>query len=65
MKTVKQDYQTLKNELDEVLMQLQDESTDIDAALKGYERGLELTKQLEAYLKSAENRIIQLKSNES
>jgi exodeoxyribonuclease VII small subunit len=65
MKLPKADYQTLKNELDEVLMQLQDESTGIDAALRGYERGLELTRQLEDYLKTAENRIVQLKAKES
>lgn len=65
MKATKPDYQTLKQELDEVLTQLQEESTDIDSALKCYERGLELTKQLENYLKSAENRIIQLKAKES
>lgn len=62
MKNNDQDYQSLKHDLDQVLAELQAESTDIDAALKGYERGLELTKRLEDYLKNAENKIIQLKT---
>lgn len=60
MTTAKPTYQSLKTELDDLLTQLQRDDTDVDAALKGYERGLALVKQLEEYLQSAENKIIQL-----
>lgn len=60
MKATKPTYQSLKTELDDVLVQLQQDDTDVDAALKGYERGLTLVTQLEVYLQSAENKIIQL-----
>ena len=58
------DYQALKAELDTVLDQLQQPDTDVDAALKGYQRGLELITQLETYLKTAENQIVTLKPNQ-
>ncbi len=60
MKAKKQDYQALKQELDEVLAKLQRDDTEIDDALELYKRGLELTKQLEAYLQEAENQIVKL-----
>lgn len=64
MKTTKNvSYQALKAELDTVLNQLQQPDTDVDATLKGYQQGLELISQLEAYLKTAENRIILLQAN--
>ena len=56
-------YQSLKTELDTVLDELQHDSIDVDAALKGYERGLELIQQLETYLKTAENHIKQLQAD--
>lgn len=64
MKTAKNlSYQALKAELDIVLDQLQQPDIDVDATLKGYQRGLELISQLEAYLKTAENQIIALQAN--
>ena len=60
MATTKPTYQSLKTELDDLVTQLQRDETDVDAALEGYARGLKLVKQLEDYLKSAENKIIQL-----
>lgn len=62
-KTSQADYQTLKAELDTVLDELQAEGTDIDAALQCYKRGLELTRQLETYLKAAENKVTQLQAD--
>ncbi|MBC7708326.1 exodeoxyribonuclease VII small subunit [Polaromonas sp.] len=59
------DYKTLKAELDDVLDALQRDDTDVDAALAGYERGLELISQLEAYLQTAENKIKQLQANQA
>lgn len=64
MKKTDLDYASLKAELDSVLAKLQDETTDIDDALKGYERGIDLTKQLTAYLKTAENKITRLQAAE-
>lgn len=62
MPKAKPDYQALKTELDEVMARLQAESLDVDEALKLYERGLTLVKELEAYLETAENTIKELKS---
>ena len=59
------DYKALRSELDEVLDQLQQDDTDIDAALKGYEKGLKLIGQLEAYLQTAENTIKKLQADRS
>ena len=60
---VTKNYQSLKTELDTVLDELQRDTTDVDAALKGYERGLELIQQLETYLKTAENHIKHLQAD--
>lgn len=61
-KTTQQlNYQTLKDELDEILTDLQRDDLDVDAALQKYRRGLELVKELEAYLKTAENTINELR----
>lgn len=55
-------YESLNNELENIMLQLQDESLDIDLALKHYQRGLELVKALEDYLKNSENKINELKA---
>jgi exodeoxyribonuclease VII small subunit len=55
-------YQQLKDELDNIMVSLQQEDLDVDKALEYYQRGLELTQQLEAYLKDAENKIIEIKA---
>jgi exodeoxyribonuclease VII small subunit len=55
-------YRELKDELDEVLSNLQREDLDIDEALKLYKRGQELIKDLEEYLKSAENTVKEIKA---
>lgn len=56
------DYETLKTELDEVLESLQRDDLGVDKALEYYQRGLELTQQLETYLKTTENKINELKA---
>ena len=56
------DYATLKSELDTVLAELQRDDLDVDKALDHYRRGLELVQQLEAYLKTAENKVTELKT---
>jgi exodeoxyribonuclease VII small subunit len=61
-KDVKQDYQALSSELESIVLNLQQDSLDIDEAVKRYERGLELVAVLEAYLKTAENKVTKLKA---
>ena len=56
-------YQELSGELDNVLNQLQSEELAIDDAIKLYERGLEITKQLETYLKQAENKVTKIRAS--
>lgn len=56
------DYESLRQELDAVLDELQREDLSVDAALARYQRGLELVQQLEAYLKTAENTVTELKA---
>ncbi|MEK7600266.1 MAG: exodeoxyribonuclease VII small subunit [Patescibacteria group bacterium] len=55
-------YQELKSELDDIMDQLGREDLDIDKALDYYQRGIELVKQLETYLKTAENKILELQT---
>ena len=55
-------YAELKLELDTVLDMLQSDDISVDDALKYYERGMELVKELESTLKEAENKITKLKA---
>ena len=55
-------YQELQAELDAIMLELQREDLDVDQALKHYQRGLELVQELEAYLKTAENKVKELKA---
>jgi exodeoxyribonuclease VII small subunit len=57
------DYAALQSELDELLSGMQGEDTDVDQAIKDYARGLEIIQQLEAYLKTAENTVRELKAS--
>lgn len=57
------DYQALQSELDDILVELQRETSDVDLALKQYARGLAIIKQLEDYLKTAENTVRELKAS--
>lgn len=62
MATKKTDYQSLSRELEEILSKLQAADVDIDEAMNLYERGMAISKELETYLKSAENKITKIKS---
>jgi len=62
MASKKINYQRLRTELDEIMGQLQREDIDVDEALKHYERGLIIVKELEQYLGQAENRVRELKT---
>ena len=55
-------YQELQDELEVILGELQREDIDVDEAMKKYEKGLEITKQLESYLESAENTVKEIQS---
>lgn len=53
-------YRQIKAELDEVLLWFESDDIDIDEAIKKYEVAMKLTKELEEYLKDAENSIKKL-----
>ena len=44
-----------------MMTELQREDLDVDAALRHYQRGLELVQQLQQYLETAENKVVELK----
>ncbi len=60
MPAKKPDYKQLSEELDSILAQLQAAGLDVDKAVALYERGIAITKQIETYLKQAENKITRL-----
>ncbi len=57
------DYKTLSTELDTIMDKLQSSDVDIDDAVRLYERGMTIVKQLETYLKTAENKVTKLKAS--
>lgn len=63
MPTKKIDYQKLSEELDEILAKLQSSDLDVDEALKAYERGMDIAKELQVYLKTAENKVTKIQAN--
>lgn len=54
-------YRALTAELDGLIERLQEGDLSIDEAMKCYERGSDLIKELQAYLKTAENKVSKLK----
>lgn len=59
----KVDYKVLNAELDEIIVKLQSADLDVDNAVGLYERGMEITKELETYLKEAENKVSRVRAN--
>lgn len=59
----KQTYKELSAELEEVMSQLEGGALDIDEAVRCYERGLVIVKELETHLKQAENKVVELKAS--
>jgi exodeoxyribonuclease VII small subunit len=57
------DYNELNRELQALMLQLEQGDLEVDESIKCYERALALVKQLEDYLKTAENRVSVLKAN--
>lgn len=62
-KTPPIDYQKLQTELEAILAELETGELDVDKAVKQYQRGQEIVKLLETYLKTAENTIKKVKAN--
>lgn len=54
-------YKLIKQELDEVVSRLQDDETDVDSVIELYQKGQSLIKELENYIKTAENKIKEIK----
>lgn len=61
MPSKKINYRQLNDELESILTKLQEPDIDIDEAAAAYQRGREITKQLEDYLKKAENTVKKVK----
>lgn len=57
------DYTKLNQELDKLITDLQSGELSIDEALKVYERGQVIIKELQAYLKTAENKVKKTTTN--
>jgi exodeoxyribonuclease VII small subunit len=53
-------YSQLRRELDELLAWFEQDGLDVDEAIKKYDQAIVLTKELEQYLKTAENKIKKL-----
>ena len=58
----KDNYQKLKQQLDEVVATLQNEELDVDKAMDQYEQGMKLIQQLETYLKDSEAKVKKVKA---
>ncbi|MEI7674348.1 MAG: exodeoxyribonuclease VII small subunit [bacterium] len=50
----------MQNELNEIVNDLQSGNIDVDDAMKKYDRGQELVKEISEYLKNAENKITKI-----
>jgi exodeoxyribonuclease VII small subunit len=57
------DYRTLSEELDALLANLQRADIQVDEAMKLYEQGIGLVRQLEERLELAENELVTLKAH--
>lgn len=55
-------YQVKSQELDDIIASLQNPDGNIDEAIKNYENGKKIIKEIDDYLKTAENKIKKLKS---
>ncbi len=63
MTSKKTDYTALHTELDDVIEALQSSDLDVDEAVKLYERGTAIVKELETYLNEAENKVTKIKTD--
>ena len=53
----------MSDELDEIVTSLQTDDVDVDEAIKRYDRGMAIVKELEAYINEAENKITRVKKS--
>ncbi len=58
------DYRTTSNEPEKILAELESGDLDVDQAIKQYQKGMDLVKELEKQLKLAENKITKVKIGE-
>jgi exodeoxyribonuclease VII small subunit len=58
------DYRTTSNQLEKILAELESGDLDVDQAIKQYQKGMDLVKELEKQLKLAENKITKVKIGE-
>lgn len=58
-------YRELNQELEAVIAKLQSSDLDVDEVINEYQKGIELVKQLEKYLKTAQNKVIKLTSKDT
>ncbi len=56
-------YQQLSQQLESILNDLQNGNLDIDDAIKQYEQGMKIVKQLQTYLKEADNKVTKIKKS--
>jgi len=57
------DYKALRIELETIMATLDDDRLDVDEVTKQYQRGMEIVKDLETYLKTAENKVKKIKAD--
>ncbi len=50
-------YRKLHEELEAILARLETNELEVEEAIKQYQRGSEIVKQLQQYLKTAENKV--------
>ncbi|MEO5627911.1 MAG: exodeoxyribonuclease VII small subunit [Candidatus Saccharimonadales bacterium] len=56
-------YKALRAELETIMNSLDDDTLDVDEVTKQYQRGMEIVKELETYLKTAENKVTKVKAS--
>lgn len=61
-KPAPKNYAELQAELQAIITWFESDSFDVDQAVQKYQRGLELVRDLEQYLGSAENTVRELKA---
>lgn len=55
------DYRSTSNQLEKILAEMESGDLDVDQAIKHYQAGMDLVKELEKQLKLAENKITKVK----
>ena len=63
MKKELKTYQQMQSELDKLMTSLRQGSGDIDESVLQYQQAMQLIKELEEYLKNAQNKISKIKKD--